>query len=66
MKNVTGKYITMITSFECDYSCASSGDIEFSVSQNSIDSNEKLSRDIGLLSELEFGLRHGKYKIMEV
>ena len=68
-KDVTQKYVDMIHSFECDFSCAKDrGDI-FSLSllqyQLNTNSNPKLDKDIKLLEELSFGLRHGLLKIKE-
>ena len=65
-EDVTQKYIDMIDSFECDFSCAKDrGDI-FSLSllqyQLDTNSNPKLDKDIKLLKELSFGLRHGLLK----
>ena len=62
-KNVTQKYVYMIHSFECDFSCAKDREDIFSLSslQYQLDtkSNPKLEKDIKLLEELSFGLRHG-------
>ena len=70
-KDVTQKYIDMIDSFECDFSCAKDRGDFFSLSlsllqyQLDTNSNPKLDKDIELLKELSFGLRHGLLKIKE-
>ena len=68
-KNVTEKYIYMIHSFECDFSCAKDCRNTFSLSslqyQLDTNSNPKLAKDIKLLEELSFGLRHGILTIEE-
>ena len=70
MKDVTNKYLNMIESFECDFSLADGSDDTFSLSeiQEQIDSNSnfKLNKDIELLEELSFDLRHGFTKIYDV
>lgn len=62
-KNVTKKYVDMIESFECDFKCAKDCRDFFSLSllqyELDTDSSPKLDRDIKLLEELSFGLRHG-------
>lgn len=62
-KDVTQKYIDMIDSFECDFSLAKDREDNFSLSllQYQLDTNScpKLDKDIKLLEELSFGLRHG-------
>lgn len=62
-KDVTQKYVDMIDSFECDFSCAKDRKDIFSLSllqyQLDTNSNSKLDKDIKLLEELSFGLRHG-------
>lgn len=69
MKDVTEKYIHMIHSFECDFVLAISKDNDFdlSVLQQQIDekSNYTLLKDIVLLQELSFNLRHRKIKLIE-
>lgn len=68
-KNVTKKYVDMIHSFECDFSCSKDRDDIFSLSllqyQLDTNSNPKLDKDIKLLEELSFGLRHGILTIEE-
>lgn len=69
MKDVTDKYINMIHSFECDFVLAISEDNDFDLSELQQQIKEKsnyiLLRDIELLQELSFNLRHRKIKLIE-
>ena len=63
----TNKYNAMIESFECDFSLAvtnnrSLSDLDALIVKN----NKKLIKDIELLEELSFGLRHGTIEIHNV
>lgn len=62
MKDVTDKYINMIHSFECDFVLAICKDNDFDFEDKS---NYILLRDIELLQELSFNLRHRKIKLIE-
>lgn len=65
----TDKYMDMIEAFECDFSLAKENNSHYQISklQTMIeDKDEGLMKDIDLLSELSFNLRHGKAKIVEV
>ena len=65
----TNKYVNMIEAFECDFSLAKENGSHYQVGklQAMIESrDEGLMKDIDLLSELSFNLRHGKAKIVEV
>lgn len=65
----TDKYVNMIEAFECDFSLAKENNTHYQISklQAMIESrDEGLMKDIDLLSELSFNLRHGKTKIVEV
>ena len=65
----TNKYVNMIEAFECDFSLAKENNTHYQISklQAMIESrDEGLMKDIDLLSELSFNLRHGKAKIVEV
>ena len=67
MKNVTDEYKDMIIAFQSDFYVA---DI-MTPHQNNILTLElpyskKLIKDIELLKKLEWGLRYGKLKIMEM
>lgn len=65
----TDKYVNMIEAFECDFSLAKENNTHYQISklQAMIESrDEGLMKDINLLSELSFNLRHGKAKIVEV
>lgn len=65
----TDKYVNMIEAFECDFSLAKENNTHYQISklQAMIESrDEGLMKDIDLLSELSFNLRHGKAKIVEV
>ena len=63
MKDVTDEYKNMIVSFSADFELAQDG--VFRLADLDL-KNEKLSEDIRLLSRLEFELRHGISKIMDV
>ncbi len=61
------KYNDMLSSFSADFWLAQKSDYKLKELQNMIDSkNPNLMKDIKLLEELEFNLRHGKVKIVEV
>lgn len=62
MKDVTGKYKSMIESFECDFNLARDGDADLSKLNLK---DYRISKDIDLLVELSYGLRNGKLKIVE-
>ena len=65
----TDKYVNMIEAFECDFSLAKENNTHYQISKlQAIIENrdEGLMKDIDLLSELSFNLRHGRAKIMEV
>ena len=67
--DVTNKYLDMIHSFECDFDLAKDRESGFKITelQELIDdNNEVLMKDIFLLEELSFGLRHNQIKIVEV
>lgn len=70
MKDVTSKYKNMIESFECDFSlaCDNESDFELQELQEQIDekSNFCLLRDIELLKELSFNIRHDLVRIFEI
>ena len=68
-KDVTSKYKDMIDSFDCDFDLAKDTDSAYKIGhlQSLIDEkNEVLMKDIDLLAELSFGLRHNQIKIVEV
>ena len=63
----TTKYNAMISSFSADFCLDQQGDNKLKELQNMIDGQDpNLIKDIELLEELEFNLRHGKVKIVEV
>lgn len=69
MKDVTKKYIEMISAFSADFNLITEYNDEVYLEHfiHLIKKrNEHLMRDIDLLSRLEFDIRHGKVKIMEV
>lgn len=70
MKDITEKYVHMIEAFECDFSLAIDKDSDFDLGELQQQINEKsnyiLLRDIYLLEELSFNLRHNKYKIVKL
>lgn len=63
MKDVTEKYLFMIQAFECDFAIMkrNSHDCIYFKFKN----NDVLLKDIELLNELSFNLRHNKCKIIE-
>ena len=59
--DVTEKYVYMIQAFECDFELARTNAYDL----NSIDlTNDRVSKDIDLLAELSYLLRHKKVKII--
>lgn len=59
--DVTEKYVYMIQAFECDFELARTNAYDL----NSIDlTNDRVSKDIDLLAELSYLLRHKKAKII--
>ena len=63
----TTKYNAMISSFAADFWLAQEGDNKLKELQSMIDNQDpNLMKDINLLEELEFNLRYGKVKIVEV
>ena len=63
----TTKYNAMISSFSADFGWLQQGDNKLKELQSMIDNQDpNLMKDINLLEELEFNLRHGKVKIVEV
>lgn len=66
-KDETQKYIDMIEAFECDFALARDGYRDLShLSQGLKDRDEALLKDIDLLENLSFDLRHGKAKIINL
>lgn len=66
-KIVTDKYTNMISAFQCDFSLARDGYSNLGLLDKMIEENNpSILQDIGLLEELEIGLRYGKLKIIEV
>ena len=69
MKNVTNEYKNMINAFDCDFAVTINGDLRDQKDMY-IDLNlpvtDKLINDIELLGKLNYGLRYGKLKIMEM
>lgn len=67
--DVTNKYKNMIEAFECDFSLPYNSN-DFSLFNDLADlikhKSEVLCKDIELLEELSFGLRHGTLKIYDV
>lgn len=67
--DVTNKYKNMIEAFECDFSLPYNSN-DFSLFNDLADlikhKSEVLCKDIELLEELSFGLRHGTLKIYEI
>lgn len=67
--DVTNKYKDMIEAFECDFSLPYNSN-DFSLFNDLADliknKSEVLCKDIELLEELSFGLRHGTLKIYEI
>lgn len=66
--DVTNKYINMIEAFECDFSLVKQGHNKLSELDKGIKdkTDNRLLKDIELLEELSFNLRHGKLKIIEI
>lgn len=66
--DVTNKYINMIETFECDFSLVKQGHNKLSELDKAIKdkTDNRLLKDIELLEELSFNLRHGKLKIIEI
>ena len=63
----TTKYNAMISSFSADFWLAQKDDNKLKELQSMIDNQDpNLMKDINLLEELEFNLRHRKVKIIEV
>lgn len=62
MKDMTEKYMYMVQSFECDMTLARDGKHPLELDFN----NERVLKDINLLEELSFELRHGNAKIVQV
>lgn len=67
-KDVTKKYENMIQAFECDFN------LPFNYNDFTMfddlrrliqNKNERLVKDIELLQELSFGIRHGNLKIID-
>ena len=66
MKDVTEKYANMIEAFECDFVLAKQGARSLNYLQQLINGkDEDILRDIELLEELSFNLRHNRIKIYE-
>jgi hypothetical protein len=63
----TEKYNEMLISFDADFSLAVHGDTQLSEMEKLIkEGNERLLKDIELLSELAFNIRYGKVEIVEI
>lgn len=66
-KDETKKYVDMIEAFECDFALARDGQRDLRHLQQGLqDKDEALLKDIDLLENLSFDLRHGKAKIIKV
>lgn len=66
MKDVTDRFIKMIEAFECDFVLAREKQTSLIELQTELQSkNEKLLKDISLLEDLSYGVRHGIIKIYE-
>lgn len=66
-KDLTNKYMYMIEAFECDFVFSVRGDFSLRCLQDKIENKEnKLLKDINLLEELSFGLRHGYLRIYDI
>lgn len=60
----TDKYTNMIEAFECDFTLAVDGSFSLTKLQTAIENkNEHVLKDIELLAELSYMLRHGKAEI---
>ena len=60
----TDKYTNMIEAFECDFTLAVEGNHSLTQLQTAIENkNENILKDIELLAELSYLLRHGKAEI---
>lgn len=67
MIDITDKYIDMIENFECDFNCAIDNTRDIGELQKLINKKcKRLLKDIDLLQELSFILRHGQAKIIEL
>lgn len=66
----TERFSDMIEAFECDFSLAMNKNSKFSLKdlQETIeeDCNSKLKKDIDLLQELSFDLRHNNLRIVRI
>lgn len=67
-KEVSSKYENMLTSFQADFGLATQYDeLDYADFRDLIrNKNERLLKDIELLSELEFKIRHKQILIVEV
>lgn len=66
-EDMTDKYINMIEAFECDFDLAEEDYTKIDWLKNLLMvKDSKLIKDIDLLKELSFNLRHGKVKIINV
>lgn len=66
MHDVTNQFINMLEAFESDFVLAREGQRSLIEVQTALQSkNERLLKDIKLLEHLNFGLRHGWFKIYE-
>ena len=65
MKDVTNKYKDMIIAFECDMNLAMSGSDLTYINKLIKDKDDRLMKDIELIQELSFNLRHERAKILE-
>lgn len=67
MKDVTEKYANMLEAFECDFDLVINESVyKLSELQELIKlKDERLLKDIDLLKELSFNLRHNKARIYE-
>lgn len=67
MKDITSKYIDMIDSFDCDFQLAKDRKFTLKSIQILINmKNKQIIKDIKLLNELSFMLRHKQAKIVLV
>mgnify|MGYP000021018448 FL=1 len=66
----TERFSDMIEAFECDFSLAMNKNSKYSLKdlQETIeeDCNSKLKKDIDLLQELSFDLRHNNLRIVRI